>query len=493
MVSTTRSKVGSLLFASAVLVGCGDAAMEPSLGSQAAPIIEGSDERGYPAVGALIEPGFLGLSPQHKCTSVLIKPTWVLTAAHCLKGDPDLSWSVGPESRSGQRFEIAETITHPRYDDNPIGSLYDVALVRLSSPVPGNVATPMAYNTTDLEAFVGEQTLYVGYGSTSGTSGFLGVGRKRRTSVPIERVDRVTYSHGFDGTGVCFGDSGGPGLIEINGTETVVGVVSAALGCQGGTCDPCTNGSKATRIDRFADWIAHHIGDAFESCADDTERCVCAEACGGDGICDHAVCGAESCGEVLDCLFTDCADSPDGSCSTWCVEKATPSARQTLRPLVNCWGENCRKVPGSANEQACIEMNCGSQWQTCQAHVNPDGTPEPIDNGPAGPEDPSDPEPMEPESDAGPSDPAPAPAEEDAGAPPMMEPTTTETDPSTASPGMEPAPTPTPAPASGGTVISSRTGDSGCSLSTRADATPMGALAMAGLLLGFALRRGRRL
>ena len=61
-------------------------------------------------------------------------------------------------------------------------------------------------------------------------------------------------------------------MIEIGGQLQIVGVTSASLGCQGGTCDPCSNGSKHTRVDRFADWIASIVGDSFVPCDDDIER-----------------------------------------------------------------------------------------------------------------------------------------------------------------------------------------------------------------------------
>ncbi len=241
--------------------------------SQPNAVVGGQNETGYPAVGAIVFQEWF--SQTSKCTATLMKDDWVLTAANCVKDGLDgLTFSTGPNATSGPEYGIAEAIVHPRYYDNPIGSLYDIALLRLADPVPNSVATPIPYSEVSTDSLLGESVLYVGFGSTSGTTSFLGLGIKRSVSLPIERIDIVTYSNGFEGSGLCFGDSGGPGLVEIGGQLQIVCVTSASLGCQGDACDPCTNGSKHTRVDRFADWIANHVGDPFTPCEDDIERCL---------------------------------------------------------------------------------------------------------------------------------------------------------------------------------------------------------------------------
>ena len=356
----------SSLIVVGLLSGCAQPQGAARWEAQTRTIVGGEDETGYPAVGSLLFEEWLQSSS--KCTATLIKTDWILTAAHCLKdGLANLKFSIGSDAKQGMKFGLQDYVIHPRYDNNPIGSLYDIALVRLATPVPANVATPMIYSREPLEPHLNEIALYIGYGTTSGTSPFLGVGRKRRVELPVERIDLVTYSHGFNGSGLCFGDSGGPALLEINGELRIIGVNSAALGCQGDSCDPCTNGSKATRVDRFADWIADHVGDPFTPCVDDPGRCLCPAACAPDGLCDHALCGADACGDITDCLFTVCADNPDGTCSTGCVDDGSIAAREQLRVLVDCWAEECRGIEGSANERQCLLDRCGQQWSACDA------------------------------------------------------------------------------------------------------------------------------
>jgi Trypsin len=362
------------IFMSLFFNGCEDASDPIHFETHSQTIIGGENETGYPAVGSIVFKKWL--SQHSSCTATLIKEDWILTAAHCIKdGTKGLTFSTGPTATAGKRYQFAEAITHPRYYDNPIGSLYDIALIRLAEPVPGDVAIPISYTVTSMDSLIGESVLYIGYGSTSGTTSILGLGKKRRVSLPIERIDPITYSHGFDGSGLCFGDSGGPGLVEIDGELQIIGVTSASLGCQGDACEPCSNGSKHTRVDSFSDWIAAQVGDDFVACEQNSERCVCDLACDADGICDNALCVTDTCGDITDCIFGLCADNPDGACSTGCVDDGSIEAREEFLNLVDCWAVECRSILGSDNERECLMDKCSVEWDSCSAQVNPDTAP----------------------------------------------------------------------------------------------------------------------
>ncbi|XP_036396306.1 coagulation factor VII-like [Megalops cyprinoides] len=207
------------------------------------------------------------------CGGVIYKPTWIITASHCLEnldvkhlkvvaGEHNLDVKEGTE----QTIQVAEIVMHKDYvvktSDN------DIALLRLKEPI---TYTPHAVPICLPQREMAERELWAvrlhtvsGWGRRSEggpTSRLL-----RRLDVPrIRTQDCVEYSGVSITTNMfcagyiegkqdsCKGDSGGPLVTKYRNTSFLLGIVSWGKGC----ARPGNYGIY-TRVSLYLEWIHKH-------------------------------------------------------------------------------------------------------------------------------------------------------------------------------------------------------------------------------------------
>ena len=348
--------------------------------ARAAAIVGGTAETGWPAVGALVlnypGAGYVG----SYCTATLIAPRWLVTAAHCLISTKDMDLSpplvhflVGSDATpmaggtgpvDGTLYGTTAFYPNAGYDPNDTNLPNDIGLVYLSEAV--TTVAPAVLNTTAFTGSLvtGKDAFYVGFGATEGV-GETGGGIKRSASVPIYSYETTTYYSQYDGSGICFGDSGGPGFLNVGGAWKVIGVNSAVSNDQG--ADPCHGIGIHTRVDAYANWIAGITGGPPPSCKATPDICQCAAACQSDGSCKVEACQTKSCEESYNCMATCGADQ---ACSVDCYSATTAAGRATLDVMFQCFQANCGTLTDATQYGQCATQKCASQLQECMPPAN---------------------------------------------------------------------------------------------------------------------------
>lgn len=259
--------------------------------------IVGGDEAGaceFPFAVAILEDDETPVM----CTGTLVNPNVVTLAAHCVNPDrPIVAVGFGEEGQGkvgpARTVAVEDCVGHPQYFEM---GFPDIAYCTLSEPVEDIAIMPiLAGCELDLLETGGEVTI-VGFGSTFGTyvNGELeteGVGSKRYTTQTIDGVapelDEV-YMVGEDGSqSACFGDSGGPSLIELpDGTWRVFGAASR-LYDPGGFPPPlqpenfCGVGVIYGLLTTQLEWLEGETGYDLTPCHDGAGEWDPAAGCGG--------------------------------------------------------------------------------------------------------------------------------------------------------------------------------------------------------------------
>jgi hypothetical protein len=231
------------------LCACG-AAEEPAppvaLSSTSQAILRGAVDNDHPEVMLLADAaGFL-------CTGTNIRNDdgsgFLLTAAHCVTEDAQRGPGVVPISpdrflvvpgtdfsESLIAFPATAISVEPGYDGTFAQG--DIAVVRYdfgNADAPG-VIEPLFEDDDELS--VNDELLLIGYGQTEDPDLLNTERRQVDRTVDALDVELIAFSQ-QDSIGACFGDSGGPGLVQVDGQERVAAVISGGVdsgdNCEGG-------------------------------------------------------------------------------------------------------------------------------------------------------------------------------------------------------------------------------------------------------------------
>ncbi|XP_044726664.1 fibrinolytic enzyme, isozyme C-like [Chrysoperla carnea] len=219
-------------------------------------IINGNDAPNTPWVGRMITERGNGYVVSN-CGASLIAPHWALTAHHCLFDEnnnvlSNYFWvSLGNvEWVYGQYVGVNE-IVHFGTND------HDIALLRLERDVYD--IGPIPVQVDDYIDYRGRWATIYGWGQTETGNSPL---RLRYANVVLwerEQCDynKVCLNPEITNTNACFGDSGGPMIMEEGGQTRQIGVAHAVYTLGGGVC----NGNKAFYVSTsyYGDFIRDHI------------------------------------------------------------------------------------------------------------------------------------------------------------------------------------------------------------------------------------------
>lgn len=202
----------------------------------------------------------------HICGGSIINKDTVITAAHCIIATVPSQYKVvaGTSRRNGNDgiiVSVSEIVMHEKYNPNTYDN--DVALLRLSSPLPLNNFNIKAIELTSEDAADGDMSTITGWGTTQ--AGGTVSDQLRAVDVPIVSNEICDEAYGGDritagmlcagvlgegGKDACQGDSGGPLIIN----NKLHGIVS-----WGASCALPTHPGVYAKVFYYLDWIKSKV------------------------------------------------------------------------------------------------------------------------------------------------------------------------------------------------------------------------------------------
>ncbi|MBN2723016.1 MAG: trypsin-like serine protease [Deltaproteobacteria bacterium] len=281
---------------------------------------------------------FVYNSDGYACGGTLITQNVVLTAGHCVANQNTSTPASASKfsvffcqdmtscNLTDRSRDVIQVYLHPSYNNN--NTSYDMGMLRLSSPAPGDVnPIPILPASSVISSGdIGMSVDFIGFGLTNGyddtstsdvrrifTGSIAGVCSSSSScstggwsSYPIAPYTFYTYQ---DDGGTCQGDSGGPGLVSRNGVTYVGGITSYGF-------EYCTGPGVYTSVGYYESEINSFINNPpVENCTDGIDNngdgmADCADPdCAGTSSCPDMACGYQN---FLSCNKTVSGNTADG-------------------------------------------------------------------------------------------------------------------------------------------------------------------------------------
>jgi secreted trypsin-like serine protease len=199
------------------------------------------------------------------CTASALTRNILITAGHCVQGNAAESFivyheSISCESGFDKRKDIVsvkEFVAHPDYFETGAPSSDDLALIILKNDIPFGYET---YGVAAPESLDSQSLLLYGYGETG--NGKQGSAILRKTEIPnqdftIDSLAKKVVIDQTKGRGVCHGDSGGPGLINVNGVPQILGINWSVE--RAGGIELCQGKGYLTELQPYRSWLESEL------------------------------------------------------------------------------------------------------------------------------------------------------------------------------------------------------------------------------------------